>query len=242
MASEKRKDSDDILSKIQEDQREFWKGMRELKESQSEFKESMRELRESQRETKIFTENVAKAAAENHQAMREARKSIEEANGNFNRKWGDFMENLVEGDLVTLLRKHGLEMIDAEIRPIPNVKVPRDDGNTKYELDLIVKNGDYAIVVEVKTTLTIPKIDKFLKKLSMLKDDLPAYQGKTVYACMAYIKTSNKTDEDDKDKEEEEDKVLPYLEENGLFAIRAPGGPSNIATIENSKDFKPKTF
>ena len=235
MASEKREDSDDILNQIQQDQREFWKGMRELKESQSEFKESMREFKESLSETKTFTENVAKAATEN-------RIAICEANGNFNNKWGHFLENLVEGDLVTLLRKHGLEMIDAEIRPIPNVKVPRDDGNTKYELDLIVKNGDYAIVVEVKTTLTIPKIDKFLKKLSMLKDDLPAYQGKTVYACMAYIKTSNKTDEDDKDKEEEEDKVLPCLEENGLFAIRAPGGPSNIATIENSKGFTPKTF
>ena len=230
MASEKRKDSDDILSKIQENQNAFWEGMRKLEESTSKLKESTSELKESLGETKTFVEGVAKAAAENY-------KSICEANGNFNRKWGDFMENLIEGDLVTLLRKHGLEMIDAEIRPIPNVKVPRDDGNTKYELDLIVKNGDYAIVVEVKTTLTIPKIDKFLKKLSMLKDDLPAYQGKTVYACMAYLKTGK-----DKKEEEKDNLVLPYLEENGLFAIRAPGGPSNIATIENSKDFKPKIF
>ena len=237
MASEKRNDSDEILSEIQEDQREFWKGMRKLEESQRknaesqrEFKESVRELKESLSETKTFTENVAKAAAENY-------KAICEANGNFNRKWGDFMENLIEGDLVTLLRKWGLEMIDAEIRPIPNVKVPRDDGNTKYELDLIIKNGDYAIVVEVKTTLTIPKIDKFLKKLSMLKDDLSAYKGKTVYACMAYIKTGK-----DKKEKEKDDLVLPYLEEKGLFAIRAPGGPSNIATIENSKNFKPTVF
>ena len=234
MASEKRKDSDDILSKVQEDQREFWKGMRELKESQREatesqreFKESMRELRESQRETKIFVEGVAKAAADNY-------KAICEANGNFNRKWGDFMENLIEGDLVSLLRSWGLEMIDAEIRPIPKATVSRDDGTTKYEYDLIVKNGDYAIIVEVKTTLTVPKIDKFLKKLSTLKDDLPAYKGKTIYACMAYLKTNK--------GKEEEDRVLPYLNEKGLFAIRAPGGPSNIATIENSKDFKPKTF
>ena len=223
MASEKLKGSDDILEKIQENQNAFWEGMRKLEESQSKTDKSLRE-------TKIFTENVAKAAAENY-------KAICEANGNFNRKWGDFMENLVEGDLVTLLRKWGLEMIDAEIRPIPNVKVPRDDGNTKYELDLIIKNGDYAIVVEVKTTLTIPKIDKFLKKLSMLKDDLSAYKGKTVYACMAYIKTGK-----DKKEKEKDDLVLPYLEEKGLFAIRAPGGPSNIATIENSKNFKPKTF
>ena len=213
MASEKRTDSDNILSKVQEDQREFWKGMRELKESQRETTESVRETQES---------------------VRELRKSIQEANGNFNRKWGDFMENLIEGDLVSLLRSWGLEMIDAEIRPIPKATVSRDDGTTKYEYDLIVKNGDYAIIVEVKTTLTVPKIDKFLKKLSTLKDDLCAYKDKTIYACMAYLKT-------DKGKEEE-DRVLPYLEENGLFAIKAPGGPSNIATIENSKNFKPKTF
>ena len=219
MSSAKRKD-EDILREIQKNQNEFWKGMRELRESQREFKES-------QRKTKTFVEGVAKAAADNY-------KAICEANGNFNRKWGDFMENLVEGDLVSLLRNWGLEMINAETRPIPNVMARRNDGTPKYELDLIVKNGDYAIIVEVKTTLTIPKIDDFLKKLGQLKDDFSAYEGKTVYACMAYVKT-------DKGKDKK-DRVLSHLEEKGIFAIRAPGGPSNITTIENSKNFTPQKF
>ena len=220
MASKKRTGSDNILNKIQENQNAFWEGMRKLEESHLKTEESQQKTEKSVRETQ--------------ESVRELRKSIQEANGNFNRKWGDFMENLIEGDLVSLLRSWGLEMIDAEIRPIPKATVSRGDGTTKYEYDLIVKNGDYAIIVEVKTTLTVPKIDKFLKKLSTLKDDLPAYKGKTIYACMAYLKTSK--------GKEEEDRVLPYLEENGLFAIKAPGGPSNIASIENSKNFKPKTF
>ncbi len=172
---------------------------------------------------------MAKAAADNY-------KAICEANGNFNRKWGDFMENLVEGDLVSLLRNWGLKMIDAEIRPIPKATVSRDDGTTKYEYDLIVKNGDYAIIVEVKTTLTIPKIDKFLKKLSTLKDDLPAYKNKTIYACMAYLTT----EKDGKDKGE--DRTLTHAEKKGLFLIKAPGGPSRISRIENSKGFIPRKF
>ncbi len=220
MASEKHKDTKNILSEIREDQREFWRGMRKLEESQRKTEESQRKTEESRRKTE--------------ESLRELKEFVLKLGGEFNRKWGDFMENLIEGDLVSLLRSWGLEMIDAKIQPIPKVVVPRDDGTQKYELDLIVKNGDYAIVVEVKTTLTIPKIDDFLEKLSTLKDDLPAYQGKTVYACVAYLKTDK--------GEDKEDKVLPYLEENGLFAIRAPGGPANMATIENSKSFIPKKF
>ena len=218
----KNKDWDEFFARLEEYHRK-------TEESHRKTEESHRETEESQRKTE-------KSVRETQESVRELRKSIQEANGNFNRKWGDFMENLVEGDLVSLLRNWGLKMIDAEIRPIPKATVSRDDGTTKYEYDLIVKNGDYAIIVEVKTTLTIPKIDKFLKKLSTLKDDLPAYKNKTIYACMAYLTT----EKDGKDKGE--DRTLTHAEEKGLFLIKAPGGPSRISRIENSKGFIPRKF
>ncbi len=227
MASEKRKDSEDILSKIREDQREFWKGMRKLEESQRKTEESHHKTEESHRKTE-------ESLRELQEVVKEVSKTANKFGGEFNRKWGDFMENLIEGDLVSLLRNWGLKMIDANIQPIPKVVARREDGNPKYELDLIVKNGDYAIIVEVKTTLTVPKVDDFLEKLAQLKDDFSAYKNRTIYACVAYLRTDK--------GEEKEDRVLPYLEENGLFAIRAPGGPANIATIANSKGFTPKKF
>ena len=223
---QKKRDIEEILRelgegqcKLQESQREFQKGMQELRESQLKTEESHRKTEESHRKTE--------------ESLRELEKSLNKASGDFTRKWGHFLENLIEGDLVSLLRNWGLKEISAEIVPISNIKVPSLDGS-EYELDLIASNGDYAIVVEVKTTLTISKIDKFHKNLGMLKDDLPAYKEKKVYACVAYMKTAKETGE--------EDRVLAYLEECGIFAIKAPGGESNIARISNSKNFKPKTF
>ncbi len=212
-----------------------------IKETQSQTEEIRRETEEIRRETEEIRRETEEMRCESEKARRKTEESLHKLSkelrqhsGEFNRKWGDFMENLIEGDLVSLLRNRGLDMIDAEIQPIPKVVVPRDDGTPKYELDLIVKNGDFAIVVEVKTTLTVDKIDDFRQKLEMLKDDLPAYKNKTVYACMAYLKTDK--------GEEKQDRVLAYLEEQGLFAIRAPGGPANIATITNAPDFVPRAF
>ncbi len=219
--------SDKKLLSLEELARKTEEGHQKLQESHRKTEKSRRETEKSQRKTE-------KSLREMQEALKELSKELRQHSGEFNRKWGDFMENLIEGDLVSLLRNWGLGMITAEIQPIPKVVVPRDDGTPKYELDLIVKNGDFAIVVEVKTTLTVNKVDNFRQKLEMLKGDLPAYKNKTIYACMAYLKTDK--------GEEEEDRVLAYLEEQGLFAIRAPGGPANIAAITNAPGFVPRTF
>ena len=187
---------------------------------------------------KELGEEVRKAQLKTEESLRRLSDNINKARGDFARKWGDFLENLVEGDLVSLLRNWGFENIDENIQPIPNVVAPNDDGTDKYELDLIVKNGDSAFIVEVKTTLDISDVDYFLEILDELKDDFPAYKGKEVYGCMAYINIK-------KEKSKKAKKVknaLVYAQEKGLFTIRAPGGPANIASITNPKDFTPKVF
>ncbi len=146
-------------------------------------------------------------------------------------KWGRFLENLIEGDLVSLLRNWGFHQdIDEKIQPIPNVVASNDDGTDKYELDLIVKNGELAFIVEVKTTLRVFDIDAFVSKLELVKDDFPAYKGKKVYGCMAYINAEKKED------------ALVHAQKEGLITIRAPGGPANIATITNPKTLKLRAF
>ena len=229
MASEKREDSDDILNQIQQDQREFWKGMRELKES-------IRELRESQGETKTFTENVAKAAAENHQAMREARKSIEEANGNFNNKWGHFLENLLEGDLVKLLNEQNIKVEEV----FPRLVVKKSSV-VVGEYDLVAVNGNEVVVVEVKTTLEKDDVGNFLEKLSAFKSRVSAYKDKTLYGAIAYM--SLKQPQEDKSKEFTQYKSAFHMaQEKGLFLIQSPGGARDVSQVVNGEGFKPTKF
>ncbi len=169
MASEKRKSDKDILSKIQENQNEFWKGMHELKESQRKTEESHRKTEESLRDLKESVKKVSE--------------NIDKANGNFNNKWGNFMESLIQGDLVRLLQERGIEVK----RIYPSSSVLRPDQSPRWEYDLIAANGREVVVVEVKTTLRPKNIDYFLKKLADFKAGFPAYQDKTIYAAIAYL-------------------------------------------------------
>ena len=222
MLEEKNKDIREILRETVEIQRNSEETQRviqrEIQESQRQGEENHRKIEESMR--KLFD-------------------SLNKVDGNFNRKWGRFLENLIEGDLVSLLRSWGFHQnIDESIQPIPNVTAHNEDGTDKYELDLIIKNGDLAFVVEVKTTLETSDVDEFLEKLEMVSDDFPAYKNKEVYGCVAYINIKKEKSKKSKKKKD----ALTYAQEKGLFTIRAPGGPANIATITNPKGFKPKVF
>ena len=215
----------------------------EIREILRETAEMQRQVQESQRQGEENHRKIEESHHKLEETMRKLGQDLDQARGDFTRKWGDFLENLVEGDLVSLLRNWGFHQdIDEKIEPIPKVIASNKDGTKKYELDLIIKNGDLAFVVEVKTTLRVFDVDVFVGKLEVLKDDFPAYKGKKVYGCMAYIKAEKKKVKNPKTKKVEIEDGLAYAHEKGLLTIRAPGGPANIATITNPKGFRPKAF
>ena len=114
----------------------------------------------------------------------ETSKALNEANGNFNNKWGHFLEGLTEGDLDRLLRERGIKVI----KTLPSgVKIKRKDGTIKAEYDLIAINGTEVVIVEVKTTLNNIKIDQFIKKLGQVRNNFPEYSDKKIYAGVAYM-------------------------------------------------------
>ena len=142
--------------------------------------------------------------------------------GNLGNNWGTFMESLVEGDLVKLLKKRKIlvERI-AEMRSFTF----RD---REYEYDLIAINGVEVVVVEVKSTLKLEDVDNFIKKLKDFKTVCPEYADKKIYGAVAYLKANESSNKN--------------AEKKGLFVIRAPSGESQFSAITNKQDFKPKKF
>ena len=129
------------------------------------------------------------------------------------------METLVEGDLINLLRKRGIDV---------HFTLQRVKGEYKgdpFEFDIIAKNDKEVVVVEVKTTLRVKDVNKFLDKLSMIKTWMPELSDKTVLGAVAYL-TANSSSE-----------IMAM--NKGLFAIKATG---NSASIINSENFKPAKF
>ncbi|MCY4523461.1 MAG: hypothetical protein OXB84_01850 [Halobacteriovoraceae bacterium] len=194
-----------------------FKGIAELRDSQKEYAREMKESKlETDRQMKETDQRLEKR-------LSKLSKSIDKANGNFNNKWGEFMEKLVEGDLINLLKSRSIEVISTH----PRIKIKDSKNNIVAEFDLVAVNGKEIVVVEVKTSLEVSDVRQFIKKLTAHKGSL-GFQGKTIYAGVAFLSATK------------EALNLAVLE--GLFTLQAPGGEAKVSKITNSKDFKPKSF
>ena len=216
---------------LRESQEKTEKALRELNKS---LKESNRELKKSLNETnQELTKNLDETNRELTKNLdetnRELTKNLNAANGNFNNKWGKFLESLVKGDLLKLLSKRNIKVDRIQPRLVISDSNQRRIG----DFDLVAINGKEIVAVEVKTTLTKEKVEKFINKLKMFKTYFPEYRDRVVYGGVAFLCEP---------EDEEARGAAKYAEENGLFVILSPGGEGNISTMFNSKDFKPKPF
>ena len=219
--------------------RELGESQNELRESQKEtdrqLKETDRQLKESQQKTDIqlketnrqlkeSQEKTNRQIQEAHQLLSE---SIKQQGGNFDTKWGAFLESFVSGDLVNLLKERGIPVKDV----ILNAKIKRSDGTTEAEYDIIAVNGKEMVVVEVKTTLGSDDVAHFLRKLKIFRERFPKYEKNIIYGGIAYLGQAP-----------EGDSATKYAQRSGLFLFQAPGGTNNVTIIKNDKNFRPKAF
>ena len=137
----------------------------------------------------------------------------------YNGQWGKLMEALIEGDLIKLLKKQGIKVTETST----NIKGTYN--GKAAEFDIIARNGQEVVIVEVKTSLTQADVDYFIKKLKSFKKWKPDYKDKKIYGAITFLKKQQGVDK--------------YAERRGLFVIRAVGSSSSIINKEN---FKPKVF
>ena len=201
---------------------EVWGIIKELGESHRKTEESLREYKREMQESQRKTEESQRKTEE---SIRKTQKAIDMANGNFNNKWGRFLENLLQGDLVNLLKERGIEVG----RIISRKKTLREDGMAKSEIDILAVNKKDIVLTEVKTTLKSQDVDKFLEKLKNFKNAEPEYKDKTLYGAMAYLGVADRS-------------IKARLRKMGLFLIQSPGGVKGVSIIVSGKNFKPKAF
>ena len=137
----------------------------------------------------------------------------------FNGQWGKLIESLVEGDLVRLLQQRGIAVQHTVTNPRQNY------GERRWEFDIVAINGEEVVVVEIKTTLRVPDVDRFIGRLKEFPELMPEYASRRIYGAVAYLKAYQESD--------------LRAERLGLFVIRATG---SSASITNREEFTPRTF
>ena len=171
--------------------------------------EILREISAAQQETDQLVKRQARAADRRMDKLDEL----------FNGQWGKLIESLVEGDLVGLLQQRGIAVQHTVTNPRQNY------GERRWEFDIVAINGEEVVVVEVKTTLRVPDIDRFVGRLNEFPELMPEYGGRRIYGAVAYLKAHQQSD--------------VRAERLGLFVIRATG---SSASIINRDEFTPRTF
>ncbi|MCY3972391.1 MAG: hypothetical protein OXG74_20850 [Acidobacteria bacterium] len=179
--------------------------LRELTRNIEAITESIREIRKFQKETS--------------EQMKETDRRLQKAEDLFTTQWGKLMESLVRGDLVRLLAGR-----DVGVYGLARETLKRRGGES-YEVDILARNGEEIVAVEVKTTLRPEDVGRFRSKLVRFKEWWPEYRDRKVYGAMAYLQAS--------------DEVALHAERQGFFVIRATG---DSASIVNAEDFEPRVF
>ena len=208
---------------FQETSKKFEETDKRFEETDKQFKETDKRLDKKFQETnKQFKETDKKILETDKRLDKkflETDKKSKELSNLFTTQWGKLIESLVEGDLIRLLNEKGIEVQQTFQR------VSGTYQGDPYEFDIIASNGEEVVIVEVKTTLRVEDVKKFLRKLAKFKTWMPVYKEKTVYGAVAFLTSSSASH--------------TMAENKGLFVIKATGKSSSIV---NKKGFMPKAF
>ena len=202
----------EVSEKQEESEQQRMKSAREIAEIWKLFKETRQHMEETDRQMKETDRQMK-------ETDRRIDKRMKKLEGLFTTQWGKLMESLVEGDLVALLQARGIRVEST----YPRVKGRRNGEH--YEFDILAGNGAELVVVEVKTTLNVEHVKRFLAKLGRFMEYQPVYRGKQVYGAVAYLQA--------------EQAAEVYAQRQGLYVIRATG---SSASIINDTDFTPRVF
>jgi len=183
------------------------------------FAETDRKFQETDRKFQETDRKFQETDRKFQETDRKLDKRFNELYGLFSSQWGRLVESLVDGDLVRILQERSIEVEQTSRR------VKGSHEGKSYEFDIIARNGEEVVVVEVKTTLKPSHIHKFLEKMDSFKTWVEEYAPNTVYGAVAYLQTDAGAEQ--------------MAENKGLFVIRATG---DSAAIINDKKFEPRTF
>ena len=213
------------LEELQEMMAAAMASIRELAEEGKKTEAAQQKTEAAQQKTEAAQQKTEAAMQDLKEHMKELKRSI----GHINDRWGQFMENLSEKDLLALLCDRGIR-VD---KILPHLLALKNDGYTrKAEYDLVAHNGEEIVVVEVKTTLFRKDIDRFLVKLGQFRNYFSDWKDYKIYGAMIYMGEAR----------EEIGKAVPHAMEKGLLLIRCPEGEAGMAKIVNPAEFAPRSF
>ena len=139
--------------------------------------------------------------------------------GDGDNRFGELLEALVEGRVVPLFRKVGLN-VERAFRRVKSIAL-----DEWREYDVVAVGPADAVVVEVKTTLRPRDVPKFTDRIRDFREWRPDLARPRVWGALGYLSANPE--------------AVRAAEAAGFYVIRVV---STTAEIVNSEGFEPRRF
>lgn len=174
---------------------EVWRLFREtdrlIKEQVEDAIDTRRMLREQAQEAERRSQEIERRLQEQRQeserrfqeSERMFKEQIKNQNaklGNLDRRLGEFVEGFVAPAAVRLFKERNINVHVIS----RNIEINNPELGLAMEIDLLVKNGDCCILIEVKSNLSINDVDEHLERMSKFKQLFPEYTQYKVYGAV----------------------------------------------------------
>jgi hypothetical protein len=182
---------------------------------------ALMENREQLKETDRIIREVGRKQEETDRQRRESTAEFNKKLGAYINLFGDVTEAMIAPRLCEKFEEFGLYFPRAN----PNVRINDRVNKISFEIDIMLENGEKAILIEVKTKLTAERIDyhinriKEMRKYADLRGDKRVFLGAVAGIVMT-------------------DSVRDYASEQGFYLIEPSGENFNITPPQG----KPKEW
>ncbi len=210
------------LDQLSHDMQIFKAEMRLFKDEMRSFKDEMLAFKD---EMLAFKDEMRAFKDEMRAFKDEMRAVVKDMNkrwGDLANKMGTLAEDIVAPGIPTILRQVvGCEKVDSSAVRVRRV-LPSGE---EHEFDVVVTCGEYALINETKSKLTVDHVREFVGLLHRIREFFPEFHDKKVIGAVASLHV--------------EGDVVTFAERQGLLVIGL--GEENLAVL-NSPKFVPKTF
>ena len=190
----------------------FKENEKRFKENEKRFKETDRALEARFKETDRvlearFKETDRVLEARFKETSAEVSRAVQAVN-DLTGKWGRFVEGLIVPAAERLFREKGIEINTVYQR------VKKRQHGEEMEIDILAIDGEYAVLIEAKSTLKVADVDDYIEKLQAFKRFFPEYAAKKVVGAVGGIVINENADK--------------YAYKKGLYVIAESGDTVKI--------------
>ncbi|MCL1927529.1 MAG: hypothetical protein FWG07_01885 [Treponema sp.] len=136
-----------------------------LMEDRERLKETERILRESQKETAQIVKEVSEGLKKTKKRQEKDALEFNKRLGALTNLFGDVTEAMIAPKICEKFEEFGFIFPRAN----PNVRINDRVNNISFEVDILLENGDKAMLLEVKTKLTAERVNKNIEKLEKMR-------------------------------------------------------------------------